>query len=281
MCMWFWKHRVLSRGGGLHTRHRRQGPISWLWLLASSFLLLSSVFLWLHRSVVGAAERPTGQIVVQVKDQTGALLPLATITVTNVATGIERVGVTDASGRCVFQNLSVGLYRLRVQKEGFSESVRTLSLAEAGRGLEVEFVLVPGTITEEVTVTAARGERDVMEVPARTETLSEQMIARQNPVTPADLLLNLPNLTSVNSGPLLVRPRLRGLDSTRLLILVDGERLNNSRTSTGSMGVEIGLIDPSLIETIEVVHGSGSALYGTDALSGTINITTRMPGRVD
>lgn len=279
--MWFWKHRVLSRGGGLHTRHRRQGPISWLWLLASSFLLLSSVFLWLHRSVVGAAERPTGQIVVQVKDQTGALLPLATITVTNVATGIERVGVTDASGRCVFQNLSVGLYRLRVQKEGFSESVRTLSLAEAGRGLEVEFVLVPGTITEEVTVTAARGERDVMEVPARTETLSEQMIARQNPVTPADLLLNLPNLTSVNSGPLLVRPRLRGLDSTRLLILVDGERLNNSRTSTGSMGVEIGLIDPSLIETIEVVHGSGSALYGTDALSGTINITTRMPGRVD
>lgn len=278
--MWFWKHRVLSRGGGLHTRHRRQGHISSLWLLASSFLLLSSD-LWLHRSVVGAAERPTGQIVVQVKDQTGALLPLATITVTNVATGIEQVGVTDASGRCVFQNLSVGLYRLRVQKEGFSESVRTLSLAEAGRVLEVEFVLVLGTITEEVTVTVARGERDVMEVPARTETLSEQMIARQNPVTPADLLLNLPNLTSVNSGPLLVRPRLRGLDSTRLLILVDGERLNNSRTSTGSMGVEIGLIDPSLIETIEVVHGSGSALYGTDALSGTINITTRIPGRVD
>jgi hemoglobin/transferrin/lactoferrin receptor protein len=71
-----------------------------------------------------------------------------------------------------------------------------------------------------------------------------------------------------------VRPRLRGLDSTRVLVLVDGERLNNARTATDRAGVEVGLVDVNSIEHIEVLGGAGSVLYGTDALSGTINIVT-------
>ncbi|HWP43380.1 MAG TPA: TonB-dependent receptor, partial [Blastocatellia bacterium] len=63
--------------------------------------------------------------------------------------------------------------------------------------------------------------------------------------------------------------------SNRVLILVDGERLNNTRTSTSNSGIEIGLVDVDQIESIEVVRGSGSVLYGTDALAGTINIITR------
>ena len=79
-----------------------------------------------------------------------------------------------------------------------------------------------------------------------------------------------------------MRPRIRGLDSNRVLILVDGERLNNSRTSTGQSGIETGLVEMSQIESVEVVRGSGSVLYGTDALAGTINIITRdTPGRRD
>ncbi|HMV47145.1 MAG TPA: TonB-dependent receptor, partial [Blastocatellia bacterium] len=78
-------------------------------------------------------------------------------------------------------------------------------------------------------------------------------------------------------GPFQLRPRLRGLDSSRILILVDGERLNTSRVATDRAGVEIGLIDPTSIQSLEVVSGSGSVLYGTDALSGTINILTDQP----
>ena len=74
-----------------------------------------------------------------------------------------------------------------------------------------------------------------------------------------------------------VRPRLRGLDSTRLLVLVDGERLNNARTATDRAGTEVGLIDLFSVESLEVVSGSGSVLYGTDALAGTINIITNQP----
>ena len=74
-----------------------------------------------------------------------------------------------------------------------------------------------------------------------------------------------------------MRPRLRGLDSTRVLVLVDGERLNNARTATDRAGVEVGLVDAASIESLEVVSGAGSVLYGTDALAGTVNIRTRQP----
>lgn len=234
--------------------------------------------------VVGAAgvtAQIAGRIHGQVTDPSGAAVPGATIILSNLATATETVAVTESDGRYEFTGVPIGIYRLRVRKTGFSETGRDVELAEPGEIVEVNFELRVGNISEQVTITATRGERDVLDVPIRTHTLDENLLARQNPAGTGDALLNVPSLTPVGSGPYLVRPRLRGFDSTRLLVLVDGERLNNSRTSTGAAGVEVGLIDPSLIDTVEVVHGAGSALYGTDALSGLINITTQMPQTVD
>ncbi len=231
--------------------------------------------------VAGAEAQIESRIYGHIVDQSGAAVVGATVTLLNIATGTERTTTSDESGSYQFTGLSIGIYRLRVQKAGFSEISRNLEIAELGESVEVNFDLMPGGITEQVTVTATRGQRDVLNVPVRTQAITQTVLARQNPAGTGDVLLNVPSVTPVNSGPYLVRPRLRGLDSTRLLILVDGERLNNSRTSTGAAGVEVGLIDPGIIEAVEVVHGAGSALYGTDALSGTINIITQMPRTVD
>jgi hemoglobin/transferrin/lactoferrin receptor protein len=229
---------------------------------------------------VGATAQIGGQIHGQITDQSGAAVPGATIILFNIATATETLSVTDADGRYEFNGVSIGIYRLRVRKTGFSETGRNVELAEPGEILEVNFDLSAGGISEQITVTAIRGERDVLDVPIRTQTLDENVLTRQNPAGTGDALLNVPNLTPQGSGPYLTRPRLRGFDSTRLLVLVDGERLNNSRTSTGAAGVEVGLVDPSLIDAVEVVHGAGSALYGTDALSGLVNIITQMPQTV-
>ena len=85
------------------------------------------------------------------------------------------------------------------------------------------------------------------------------------------------NITPVGNGPFGVRPRLRGLDSTRLLVLVDGERLNTARQATDRQGAEVGLISPDAISRMEIVNGAGTLLYGSDALAGTINIITNEP----
>ena len=89
-----------------------------------------------------------------------------------------------------------------------------------------------------------------------------------------------PNLNSIGANPAAERPRLRGLDSNRLLLVIDGERLNNFRSDPIS-GISPSVIDVTELESAEVVSGGGSSLYGSDALAGTINLVTRAPVRAD
>lgn len=209
-----------------------------------------------------------------ITDRTGGALPGVVVRLLNVATGQQTSTTADATGRFRFSNLKVGSYRIATSQVGFSDTSRTLLITDEGQSLTLDFELELGSVKAEVTVSAARGERDRDVVPLRTDTVSAETVRELAPASTGDALASAPGVTLVGSGPFQVRPRLRGLDSTRLLVLVDGERLNNSRTATDRAGVEVGLIDVASIESIEVLGGAGSVLYGTDALSGTINILT-------
>ena len=207
-------------------------------------------------------------------DITGAALPSARITILNVATGASTTVESDGSGNFSSPDLPGGTYQVTASFPGLADESRTIRLDGAGRGTSLEFLLKPGDLLEDVTVTATRGERDALLVPLRTDTLGREEIQNLTPLSTGDALTNAPGITPVGGGPFGVRPRLRGLDSTRLLILVDGERLNNARTATDRAGTEVGLVDIGTVESLEVVGGAGSVLYGTDALAGTINIIT-------
>jgi outer membrane receptor for ferrienterochelin and colicin len=78
----------------------------------------------------------------------------------------------------------------------------------------------------------------------------------------------------------LERPRLRGLASNRLLIILDGERLNNMRSDPLS-GVSPSVVDVTQLQSMEVVSGAGSSLYGSDAMAGVMNLITASPVRDD
>jgi outer membrane receptor protein involved in Fe transport len=109
-----------------------------------------------------------------------------------------------------------------------------------------------------------------------TVTSSEQ-IEQRVPRSTFEVMERAPNLGSIETNPARERPRLRGLSSTRLLIVVDGEKLNNPRTDVGASGQPIQIVDPSQLESVEVVAGSGSSLYGSDSIGGTINLITKRP----
>lgn len=238
-------------------------------LLCLSFMLTPAVF-----------AQTGGQVSGRISDRTAGALASVKVTLKNLATQTELSATTDGNGRYEFESVAIGLYRLRVELAGFSTAARNLTLAEPGEKLEANFDLSPGGITEQVSVTAARGERDALEVPVRTEAIPSEEILRQNNTTTQDTLTKVANVTVVGNGPFQQRPRLRGLDSSRILIMVDGERLNTSRVATDRAGVEVGLVDPANLQSVEVISGSGSVLYGTDALSGTINFITTQPQRI-
>jgi hemoglobin/transferrin/lactoferrin receptor protein len=212
-----------------------------------------------------------------VTDITGAALTNARVTLRDIATGREIVADTDAQGRYTFDVTTVGTYLVIVQRAGFSESARTVIVEQAEAALDVPIVMTLGMLNSEVSVTATLKERQVAEIPLHIETLSRAGVEQTNPLSTGDALTLAPTVTPVGNGPFAVRPRLRGLDSTRLLVLVDGERLNTARQATDRTGAEVGLVSTDAINRIEIINGAGTLMYGSDALAGTVNIVTNEP----
>ncbi len=181
---------------------------------------------------------------------------------------------TNSNGEYEFDNLADGEYKITVEAVGFSRLVRVFRVVDKfSEPLQIQ--LSVGEMTETVTITATRTQVSTDETAVPVSIVGRDEIERKAVSTIGDVFRSLPGTSTVNEGAFQVRPRIRGLDSNRVLVLVDGERLNNSRTSTAQSGIEIGLVEASQVETLEVVRGSGSVLYGTDALAGTINIITR------
>ena len=209
-----------------------------------------------------------------VSDPTGASVPGAVVVLRGIATGQESSTETGNDGRFTLEAPAPGAYLVIVTRPGFSEAARTVVVDTPEARLDVPVQLALGGLTAEVSVTAARAEREVRQIPLHVETMTGGAILQTNPLSTGDALSAAANITPVGNGPFGVRPRLRGLDSTRLLVLVDGERLNTARQATDRTGAEVGLISPDAISRTEIVNGAGTLLYGSDALAGTINIVT-------
>lgn len=226
-------------------------------------------------SFTGFSQSENANLRGKITDTNSAIISGAEISAQNKVSGREIKTQTNESGEFEFSDLPSGIYTVKVDAAGFSTQTRDVSLNDSETISDFDIALSVGNITETVSVTATRTQVATDETAVPVSVLTQEEIEQKNVSTIGDVLRDLPGVTTVNEGSFQVRPRIRGLDSNRVLVLVDGERLNNGRTSTTQSGIELGLIDTGQIETLEVVRGSGSVLYGTDALAGTINIITK------
>ncbi|MDR1921574.1 MAG: TonB-dependent receptor [Candidatus Adiutrix sp.] len=129
--------------------------------------------------------------------------------------------------------------------------------------------------TREVTVTATRTEKDLMEVPMSVGVISEENMKRDPKTSVADILETMPGVT-VQDGSMAGGKRvlIRGESPNRALILIDGVKISEQKSMSGSAI----LMDSSQIERIEVIKGPASVLYGPEAIAGVINIITKKGG---
>lgn len=213
-----------------------------------------------------------------VTDTSGAPVAGTRVVLRDVATRQEVVVETGTDGSYEVDAPTPGTYIVSVAREGFSEAAQTVIVERAEQQFDVPLSLEVGAVTAAVVVTAARAERDTKQIPLHVDTITKAAVEQTNQTSTGDALTMAANITPVGNGPFGVRPRLRGLDSTRLLVLVDGERLNTARQATERTGAEVGLISPDAISRLEVVNGAGTLMYGSDALAGTINIITNESG---
>lgn len=132
----------------------------------------------------------------------------------------------------------------------------------------LEDVLVTGTFAPQPALTAS------------VSVLDSEQIQALNKTTVADLLKTLPGLlVEQQGGPGgLTAVSVRGGESNFTLVLVDGVAVNDPTNFRGG-SFDFANLDPNTVERIEVVRGAQSAIYGSDALAGVINIITRRPQR--
>jgi hypothetical protein len=102
-----------------------------------------------------SAQISTAEINGRVSDTSGAVLPGATVTMTQTATGLTRNTVTDASGLYLISNLPTGPYRLEISLQGFKTYVQTGLVLQVGATPTVNATLALGSLEEAVTVEAA------------------------------------------------------------------------------------------------------------------------------
>lgn len=185
----------------------------------------------------------------------------------------ESLTSTDFKGKFSI-DLKAGIYEFIVEIPYMRTERRVVNVpSEIDR--EIIFTVSKATISEGITVTATRRPDYTELAPISSSSLSADEVLKIQPRVLTEALLNVPGVQISDVGPLRPRPIIRGLDTTRILVLVDGHRFNTFRMSTGAMGAELGLVDPQNVERIEVVRGAGSMLYGSDAIGGIINIITK------
>lgn len=124
---------------------------------------------------------------------------------------------------------------------------------------------------QEVVVTGTGTRHLLKDAPVQTEVISGRMLQSYGGKSLEDILAGLTASFAFSEGDMGSQMQLNGLGNSYILILIDGKRLH------GDVGGEndLGLIDPQNIEKIEIVKGAQSALYGSDAMAGVINIITK------
>ena len=124
---------------------------------------------------------------------------------------------------------------------------------------------------QEVVVTGTGTQHLLKNAPVQTEVITQKMLRQYGGKSLEDILAGLTASFAFNEGDMGSQMQLNGLGNSYILILIDGKRIH------GDVGGEndLGLIDPHNIEKIEIVKGAQSALYGSDAMAGVVNIITK------
>ena len=129
---------------------------------------------------------------------------------------------------------------------------------------------------DQVVVSASKFEQSRRDIPQTIVNISASDIQFENPQTSADLLESTGNVYIQKSQLGGGSPMIRGFSTNRLLITVDGVRMNNATFRGGNLQNVIS-IDPFTIQNTEITLGAGSVVYGSDAIGGVMSFYTQKP----
>ena len=129
---------------------------------------------------------------------------------------------------------------------------------------------------EEVFLSASKKEVKRSRIAQEIHTLTQKDIVKAAPQTTADMLSGIPGIKVQKSQFGGGSPVIRGMEANRVLLVVDGVRMNNAIYRKGHLQNSIS-VSPNMLERTEVIYGPSSVMYGSDALGGVIHYYTKKP----
>ena len=197
-----------------------------------------------------------------------------------ILAGTRHGAVTNEAGYYRINSVKKGSYHLEVTHVGYVSLAKDIVIGNDGV-LKLDFILAKASVSIDGVVirTDNTGNFDQIDIPVRTKLMDEQEIKRIPSISASKLFdavsgVNVSNEFGIFSSTTVVALRgVGGGSQTGTLIVYDGMPLNKS--DGGSVNWNI--IDKDNIGKIEIIKGPGSALYGSNAMGGIINIMSKPP----
>lgn len=223
------------------------------------------------------AQFETSSLLGTIRDNSGAVVAGATVTITNTETGVSQSRTTDANGSFEFFTVRIGTYVVTAEKPGFSVALAESVPLAVGTRQRVDLTLQVGAITEkvEVTAAAARLETDTSQrgqVITGDQTRALPLNGRE--YSTLALLTTGVRLSALNTGGNTPREgsfNVNGLRSTFNNFLIDGVDNNAYGTSNQGFSNQVMQPPPDAVAEFKVVTNNMSAEYGRSA-GATINV---------
>jgi hypothetical protein len=241
-------------------------------------LSLGLLFLLSYGAMPAAAQFDTAAVVGTVHDSSGAVVPDAKVTLTNIATGVSQIRTTNAGGNYEFNAVRPGDYLVTAEKPGFAIALMDNVQVQVAARLRVDLQMPVGQISERVVVTAAspliqtdssqRGQvitsSQIQELPLNGREYSSLALLTTGVRQSA---LN----RSTNSTPREGAFNVNALRSTFNNFLIDGVDNNAYGTSNQGFSNQVMQPPPDAIREFQVVTNNESAEYGRSA-GATVNV---------
>lgn len=225
---------------------------------------------------VALGQDSTGKVTGTVKDPDGASLSGAAVSLMHTNRAVVRATVTDSEGHFTLENILPGDYQLNAEHTGFIRYRSAVHVTQ-GNTTEVGIVLEVVPIAEQVTITAEAGlVSDRRQVDTQVNIISERKIIERAPEVVAQVVDEEPGVNLQRTSPSLSAVFVRGLTGRNVAIFVDGVRYTTS-AQRGGVGTFFSLIEPSSLETVEVLRGPNSSQYGSDVHGGVVNFISQAP----
>ena len=243
-----------------------------------SKLILAGILVCIG-AVSGAAQvtvLPGAGIQGRVIDGAGKTIVGANVILRNLETGLERATTSDAEGVFTFSRVHSVSFEVTASARGFAASSKLIPL---GTSAEIELVLDPAPLSAEVIVTSGSRQEELREsLDTKVDVIGQTEIRDTGYQTVGEILRELPGVMtrrgSETAGAAV--EQVQGIDSRQVLVLQDGQPVVAAR-GIKSGNINLDRQSVTRLDRLEVVKGASSALYGSDAIGGVINLITREP----